>query len=208
MLLALHVIAARKVSTSSSLRDILKLESCRAFDDFCRKLYLALDDCFASVGQVRYQLARERTFTNFHRVRQERLPLIWAHFFVQLKVPPINALQQQTINFQLLNDMAVKKFATRTKCEKSPARVHLSWEEGNAIRYAGGYVINKLTKQYMKMETAKAGQLVECLLSMGNAVSQESSQAEITSCSIQWINTINRGGLFHINDEVMIFLNQ
>ena len=59
----------------------------------------------------------------------------------------------------------------------------------------------------MKMEMAKAGQLVECLLSMGNAVSQESAQAEITSCSIQWINTIDRGGLFHINDDVMIFLN-
>ena len=87
------VIAARKGSTSSSLRDILKLESCRAFDDFCTKLYLALDDCFESVGQVRYQLARERAFTNFHRVRQERLPLIWAHLFVELKVPPINALQ-------------------------------------------------------------------------------------------------------------------
>ena len=106
-------------------------------------MYLALDDCFKSVGQVRYQLARERAFTNFHRVRQERLPLIWAHLFVELKVPPINALQQQTIKFQLLNDMAVTKFATRTKCEKPPARVHLSWEEENAIRYAGGYVILK-----------------------------------------------------------------
>ena len=73
-------------------------------------------------------------------MRQEHLPLIWAHLFVELKVPPINALQQQTINFQLLNDMAVTKFATRTKCEEPPARVHLSWEEENAIRYAGGYV--------------------------------------------------------------------
>lgn len=195
----------RDVPSSTTLRYIIEYKSRHLFDEFCTNLYLALEECFVSVGQVRHQLARERAFTKFHQIRLERLPLVWKRLFIGLGVPPIPALQQQTVNFRLFNDMVVAKFNTPCiKCEKLPTKVHLSWEEENAVRHAGGYVINKLAKQYMKMETTKAAQLVECLLSMGNAVSQESSQTE-TSSSSRWTETVDRGGLFHINNSTMNF---
>ena len=71
-------------------------------------------------------------------------------------MPYINALQQQDVNFHLFNNMTISKFATNTKCEVQHAHV-MSWDEENAIRYAAGYVVNKLVKQYMKMNSSRAG---------------------------------------------------
>ena len=72
----------------------------------------------------------------------------------------------------------------------------LSWDEQNAIKYAGGYVVNKLAKQYRKM----ARQFAECLQSMVDI--QEASDMPTES---QWISSVDRGGLFHISDNAFAF---
>ena len=95
--------------------------------------------------------------------------------------------------------MVVDRFGARTKCEVQPTHV-LSWDEQNAIKYAGGYVVNKLAKQYRKMATEKAGQFAECLQSMVDI--QEASNMPTES---QWISNIDRGGLFHISDNAFAF---
>ena len=76
----------------------------------------------------------------------------------------------------------------------------VSWDEQNAIKYAGGYVVNKLAKQYRKIATEKAGQFAECLQSMVDI--QEASDMPTES---QWISSVDRGGLFHISDNVFAF---
>ena len=73
----------------------------------------------------------------------------------------------------------------------------LNAENENALRYVSGYVALKLMRQYEQKNGEKATQFVECLSSMAVA-SVESSFYEYTK---EWIRTVDRGGLFHINDR-------
>ena len=59
--------------------------------------------------------------------------------FTKLNIVSISTFQQQAVNFRLFNDMVVDRFGTRIKCEVQPTHV-LSWDEQNAVKYAGGYV--------------------------------------------------------------------
>ena len=172
-----------------------------AFDDFCIQLYSTIQGCFFYVGKVRYQLARERALTKFHCSRTEDLPIIWKCLIRKSEIATISAFQQQAVNFRLFNDMAIDKFTTTTKCEVQSVRHVTSCDEDNAIRYAGGYVVKRLAAQYKKMTTAKAGQFVECLLSM---VCDMQEASEIPTQS-QWIDSIDRGGLLHISDGTVNF---
>ena len=183
-----------------SLTSIVQQPNSRAFQDFCDELYSTLLTCFSSIGKVRNQLAHERALAKFHCSRTGSLPAIWQHLFTKLNIVSISTFLQQAVNFRLFNDMVVDRFGARTKCEVQPTHV-LSWDEQNAIKYAGGYVVNKLAKQYRKMGTEKAGQFAECLQSMINI--QEASNMPNES---QWISNIDRGGLFHISDNAFAFL--
>ena len=194
------VIAAGKtVSEPNTLISFTEDANPRAFDDFCIQLCSTIQGCFSYVGKVRNQLARERALAKFHSNRIDNLPVIWKCLFRKSGIASISAFQQ-AVNFRLFNDMAIDKFATTTKYEVQPPHV-LSCDEENAIGYAGGYVVKKLATQYKKMGTAKAGQFVECLLSMVCDM-QETSKIPTHS---QWIDSIDRGGLFHISDGTFNF---
>ena len=71
----------------------------------------------------------------------------------------------------------------------------LNAEEENTLHYVSGYVALKLMRQYEKKDGEKATQFVQCLSSMAVA-SVESSFYEYAK---EWIRTVDRGGLFHIN---------
>ena len=74
-------------------------------------------------------------------------------------------------------------------------------EEENAVRYASGYVSLKLMKTYMHSDSTKAAQFVECLSNMAVA-GEESDFYQYTT---EWLRSVDRGGLFHINDISFLF---
>lgn len=84
-----------------------------------------------------------------------------------------------------------------------PSKMHQSMcvEEENAVRYASGFVALKVMKLYEKLDTPKAAQFVECLSHM--AVSGEESS--FYAYTKAWINSVNRGGLFCINEKAFLF---
>ena len=65
--------------------------------------------------------------------------------------------------------------------------IEMTYEEENAIRYMGGYVIRKLKKKHFDIEFL--------------IVDQTFSTME----SSEWINLIDRGGLVHITDDCFQF---
>jgi len=77
----------------------------------------------------------------------------------------------------------------------------LSKDELNVMRYAGGYVPHSLLKRYEKKTGRKHDQFIECLGDMA----VESEHSDFLSYTKEWIDKVNRGGLFPLNDMTYLF---
>ena len=78
-----------------------------------------------------------------------------------------------------------------------PSIDSISSYELNVLRYACGYVAQKLLKCYEKKPGDTAEQYVACLGEM--AVQGEGD--DFLSYTKQWMELVNRGGLFPLNDD-------
>ena len=67
------------------------------------------------------------------------------------------------------------------------------------MRYVGGYVARKLLLRYEKMFGDVYNQYITCLGEM--AVAGEGEGDSLLSYTTKWMDTVNRGGLYHLNDE-------
>lgn len=74
-------------------------------------------------------------------------------------------------------------------------------DEENALRYASGYIGMKHLKRLSKVKGSKAAQFRECL----SAMSRQGNDTSFYAYTTEWINTVNRGGLFSINDATFEF---
>ena len=75
----------------------------------------------------------------------------------------------------------------------------------NTMQYACEYVPYKLLKKYEKKTGLQAKCFVECLGNM--AVKYENDQeSDLLGYTKSWIEKVNRGGLFPLNDETFTYL--
>ena len=74
-------------------------------------------------------------------------------------------------------------------------------EEENALRYVSGYVALKLMRKYEKEDSPRASQFLETLSGMA-VLGNESSFYDYTR---EWICSVDRGGLLHVNDGTYEF---
>ena len=102
-----------------------------------------------------------------------------------MNIEPINSMEQQS----------VQQCGQSTRSESNT--ITLTAEEDNAIRYVCGYVASTLIKKFKKIKEEPSVQFVECLGSMGS-IGDDSSYLKYTS---EWLESIDRGGLFHTNDN-------
>lgn len=70
--------------------------------------------------------------------------------------------------------------------------------ETNAVRYAAGFVVRKLLQKYTKKKSSKAYEFIDCLEGMRNTDMDDMEPA--LKRSKKWIETTDRGGLYHINN--------
>ncbi|SMN01852.1 hypothetical protein SPONN_125 [uncultured Candidatus Thioglobus sp.] len=171
------------------------------FDKFCVKYVGAIDNIFSKLSKrIRSPTTkRTRAWTAFHQERQKNLPKLWHAFCEPLKVEE-NSLFTQSINQELFQQKLIEYLSEpgkRSKPSGIEQEVQLSSNELNAMRYACGYVPHSLLKKFEKQKGSKARQFVNCLGSM--AVAGEES--DLISYTKVWIERVNRGGLFPLNDE-------
>ena len=70
-------------------------------------------------------------------------------------------------------------------------------DEQSIIRYAGGYVAQRLLSKYKTEDTEKAASFVECLSHMAI----DGNETSLMDYTKEWIEKINRGGLFEVKDN-------
>ena len=79
----------------------------------------------------------------------------------------------------------------------------LSKDELNALQYACGYIPHALLKRYEKHTGSKFDKFIKCLGDM--AVRSECNSENLLDYTKEWIDKVNRGGLFPLNDVTYRF---
>ena len=97
-----------------------------------------------------------------------------------------------------------KKDAASSSSECSPEEIdkwEMSADEANVVRYVAGYVVRSLLKKYEKKTDDRSLIFVECLQEM-NAEEVSHKDDDVLFFTRRWVETVNRGGLCKISDEV------
>ena len=112
----------------------------------------------------------------------------------------------ETVNV-VVYEQLLKEHGSRPlrSSESVVQELQLTKDELNALRYTSGYVAVKLLKKYEKEHSrrtfgAKAEQFEMCLGNMSIA----DEETDFTKCTSEWIQRIDRGGLFLVNDISLI----
>ena len=116
----------------------------------------ALQSCFSG---RKTRSMKVKVQKNFHLVRVGRLPAIWKKMSADAGIPPLPALEYQSISRHLFNYMMVEYFRAEHSGKNAVPTITILAEEENAIRYASGYVA---MKKFEGKNGEKASQFMEC----------------------------------------------
>lgn len=172
-----------------------------AFDTFSEDVLRILR---APVGQcASYCIKREKLWTRFHEACIMELPRLWTKLLSDIKVTVNDDLLQQSTNRKLFEMVLPSHFPCKTVQPTQNARSenNLTADELNAMQYACGYVPRALLRKYEKRTGSKFNQYVECLGEMA----VDGDESEFLMYTKRWIEKVNRGGLFPLNDISFIF---
>ena len=191
-------------ASNESLAAMLKVSEERrktAFEKFCTDIMSCIYGCFGHFTKVMPQLANVRAHKEFHKARITLIPAIWQSFTCTAKIH-VEPLNLQAVSRQLFDSCMKKLFAMlKTPVIQSTNEVRLLADEQNSIRYASGFVGMKLLKQFSTSKSIKAAQFRECLSHM----SKNGDDSSFYAYTSQWIDSVNRGGLFCISDSTFEF---
>lgn len=170
-----------------------------------------------TVSQHRMPSSAEgNMWSTFHQLRSsDEMQKMWSRFIARSIPPHVNVEESQLV-LQLLLDRILKKLlenqAKATKKYESSDHVRpLTSLECNAVRYMAGYVSIKLLKKYQKPtkheELKIKHQFFVKVLRQMQATDQPGDVDTLSDYTRLWSELIDRGGLYHISDEVSIESN-
>ena len=197
--------------TSAALKTSLSLQEWRKqsaanhmkLSSFAHILIVRLRACFPC-NHTSLQLRKERMWGAYHRLRTaDTFVSDWRLFItnsIGLKAfPSFYQFVTQHIFKELMKEAYPVVEISGHDCE-SPGRP-LTYEEQNALRYVAGYIIRKVQQ---RLETSTHPRKDEMVLLLMECAGDELSENVGTET---WTNMIDRGGLWHINDQTYSIFN-
>ena len=186
--------------------------SMTAFDCFSEELTACLRGIFKPNATYRSLAAkREKFWSAFHQMRLSAVPHIWERFLSPQGIPldhfSIQSVTQKLFERLLVRDFSVAPAATNLPHSSSVHQVRddvsLAKDELSVLQYACGYVPCCLLKKLQRKSGTKYDQFVQCLGQM--AVSSDVDEEDFLAYTKHWINKVNRGGLFQLNNNAFRF---
>ena len=127
--------------------------------------------------------------------------LLWNKFLSFIKIDSNDPLLEQSVNQKLFEMILGVEFSSVGPPVTTTKKSSIGKDELNALRYAGGFVPHSLLKRYEKKSGPKFEEYVEFLGSMA----VESDHRDFLDYTKDWIDRVNRGGLFPLNDITFEF---
>ena len=191
--------------TSAALKTALALEEWwkespanrEKLFSFAHVLVVCLRACFPCKHSS-LQLRKERMWGAYHRLRTaDTFVSDWRTFLVEsIRLKAFPAFYQ-FVTHHIFKELIKVEYAVNAEAgchQESPSRP-LTHEEQNALRYVAGYVIRKLRERLEVVSHPKKNDMILLLMECAGDELDEDCGTEM------WMNMIDRGGLWHINDQ-------
>lgn len=153
---------------------------------------------------------------DFHKLRfNPTLHATWSSYLKAVETPS-SLMTESSLLFQLLVDRLFKHFiaaraddhldCAQTQQSTGHKSLPMTIREQNAIRYMAGYVATTLKKQFFKRSKnpglREKREIFVQILSAMEASDQPSGVQTILEYTTLWTQMLDRGGLYHVKDEV------
>lgn len=159
-------------------------------------------------------VAQAAVWSAFYRLRERKDILQAWTKFIEANIPVAHRIEHQ-LALQVILDRVLKKLIANKSVAVAPATEQhtvqsLTYCESNAVRYMAGYVAVKLLKRYRKGSrnpaVCKKRKLFVRILQQMKATGQPGEPDTVLEYSTLWLELIDRGGLYHINDDVFLMI--
>lgn len=164
----------------------------------CCKLNQVLDTSISTNPIVK--IDREKMWALFHKMRANAsFQQKWKQF-LHVHSMPNEPLFYQHVTTKVFETILKRRCQLHTQSPfEEPAPVtQMTYEEENAVRYIGGYILRSLST---KAEKEKDSLLAEAIQDL------KGDDNELPSESEEWTGSVDRGGLTYISDATHQFLS-
>lgn len=163
----------------------------QSFQTFSTWLSQLFEQCFKKRGSV--HLRREKMWREYHQIRtSDTFTSQWKTFLEsagQVDTPTF----YQHVTHEFFKDMIKKKH--QIELSESETDQPMTLQEKNVLRYVAGHVCRKVQHQLSKSKVPEREDMVLFIVDLSGDESDEREGTE------QWLNAIDRGGLWHVNDD-------
>lgn len=152
--------------------------------EFAQWLFFTVQTVISYARVDTHRIDREKLWMKFHQVRSnDKFRRKWETFLSKLCLPadPVFYQQLSLIAFESRVASSVQICAAAHAMEPKD----LNFEEMNALRYVGGYILRSISKQHE----------IKCLTKATENTDPENNPSE------EWVCAVDRGGLIHITDS-------
>ena len=143
---------------------------------------------------------RDKLWRNFFLLRSSTsYRKLWEDFLEPiLSEKSSSALFYQHVTGELFKQLVKSHFQVENNSKDAAS---LSDQEGNALRYAAGYVCRHLRKKIENSTHNLKEELIICLMTLVKGV----QYPEGTGTNEQWTDSLDRGGLWHVRENTYHF---
>ena len=194
--------SAARTSAVKLLEWALKEENVAVLQSFAAEATAHLDTAF-DARMKRPHRQREKMWANFHKIRTSSKFLSrWSSFTTLAVGEPATPILTQHLTSLIFREMIKQRFPLEKEMGSSEDVPPLSVEEENALRYAAGYVCRNLRKKLQRSSHPLKEELILGIMDLLDCCDDDDEEAS----SETWLNSIDRGGLWHVNDTTfMVF---
>ena len=163
--------------------------------EFCHKLVMKMRECFQ---YDKLRLNKEKLWGLYHRMRtSEDFIKLWSDFMLSsVTVADPSPFFYQYVSTYVMKELIKKDHPVLSEASHASAKYEVSLTplEQNSLRYVCGYVCRKIRDRAEAKQSSFNAQLVLGLMELaGDELCDENTE--------EWTNKVDRGGLWHINDE-------
>lgn len=165
----------------------------RKFSTFAIELIKQLNTCF--VKRRSRKTEREIMWGGFHQLRSSAtFKDLWVIFVQEVTGTTPSPIFYQHVTQHVFELLVKQKFLLLESAKAVGDSIpHLTRVEENTLRYVSGYVCRKVKKQLESSTHKSKDSMILCLTDLYGDEDEERGTED-------WTNSLDRGGLWHVND--------
>ena len=164
----------------------------KTFTDFFNGLVGKFEACF--VSRRSFKVQEEFMFRKYHELRtSDAFQKDWNTFLHLTVGQTATPTFFQFVSHEIFKDTVKAKLEVPERVQDESSQI--SKEEENALRYVSGYICRKVQATFKSSSLLHKDAMILFMCELSGDEWYEEQETE------QWINAIDRGGLWHVNDN-------